>query len=78
MVPINEMSNLKKLRPLCPTRWTIRCGATENLLANYSAILAALRQYVSQSTISTEQRSKTSGILLYFSKGESYFLPKVA
>ena len=59
----NEMSNLKKLRPLYPTRWTIRCSAIENLLANYSAIFAALRQFVSESTISTEQRSKASGIL---------------
>ena len=73
----NEMSSLKKLRPLCPTRWTIRCSATENLLANYSAILAALRQFVSESTISTEQRSKASGILLHFSKGESYLLLKI-
>ena len=30
----NEMSNLKKLLPLCPTRWTIRCSAIENLFAN--------------------------------------------
>ena len=74
----NEMSSLKKLRPLCPTRWTIRYSAIENLLANYSAILAALRQFVSESTISTEQRSKASGILLHFSKGESYLLLKVA
>ena len=55
----NEMSNLKKLRPNeMSTRWTIRCSAIENLLANYSAILAALRQFVAESTISTEQRSK--------------------
>ena len=53
-----KMSNLKKFRRLCPTRWTIRCSAIENLLASYSAILAALRQFVSEYTISTEQRSK--------------------
>ena len=77
----NEMSNLKKLRPLCPTKWAIRCSAIENLLANYFAILAALRQFVSQSTISTEQRSKhskASGILLHFSNRERYLLLKVA
>ena len=72
----NEMFNLKKLRPLCPARWTIRCSAIENLLVNYYAILAALRQFVSESTISTEQRSKATGILLYFSKGGSYLLLK--
>ena len=68
----NEMSNLKKLCPLCPTRWTIRCSAKGNLLGNYSAILAALRQFVSKSTISTEQRSKASGILCIFLRGKLF------
>ena len=35
------------LRPLCPTHWTLRTGAIDAVLKNYSALLKAL-QHISE------------------------------
>ena len=32
------------LRPLCPTRWTVRTGALDAVLRNYAAIVQALQE----------------------------------
>ena len=32
------------LKPLCPTRWTVRTGAIQSVLCNYSILCEALKQ----------------------------------
>ena len=36
------------IKPLCPTRWTVRTGAIDSILQNYSAICESLEQISSE------------------------------
>ena len=59
------------LRPLCPTRWTVRTEAIEAVLRNYPALLDALE------TISNESHDdygrRANGILAQLERFDTYF-----
>ena len=63
------------LRPLCPTRWTVRTGAISGVLANYTTLCTALDE------ISTSGRDeyamKASGFLQQMEKFSTFFGLKV-
>ena len=39
--------NVQKLRPLCPTRWTVRLSAVDAVLSRYAEVLQALEELAS-------------------------------
>lgn len=42
-----ESGPVKSIRPLCPTRWTVRTGAIQSLLNQYQPVLHALQEMAS-------------------------------
>lgn len=54
------------LRPLCPTRWTVRNIALEAILRNYPALLEAFEQISKQSY--DEYGRRVDGVLTHLSQ----------
>jgi len=59
------------LRPLCPTRWTVRTGAFNAVLKNYAAILQALQEISEQSHDDYGRRA--NGLLSQLERFDVYF-----
>ncbi|XP_016419414.1 zinc finger MYM-type protein 1-like [Sinocyclocheilus rhinocerous] len=57
------------LKPLCPTRWTVRTPAINSVLTQYEAVLTALEKMASSSTHDTA--SKANGLRERFQKGNT-------
>ncbi len=55
------------LKPLCPTRWTVRTPAIDAILGQYEAVLAALEEMASSNTSDTASRA--NGLHERFQKG---------
>ncbi len=55
------------LKPLCPTRWTVRTPAIDAILGQYEAVLAALEEMASSNTSDTASRA--NGLYERFQKG---------
>lgn len=64
------------LRPLCPTRWTVRTGAIAAIVNNYSLILQTLEEIAEESSGSIA--SKASGLICLMEKFSTYFGLKLA
>ena len=64
--------NAPGLKPLCPTRWTVRTGALESILKNYGVIRTELEQ-ISQETCG-EASSNASGLLALMDRFETFGL----
>jgi hypothetical protein len=41
-VAVGQSSNFRTLRPLCPTRWTMRIDAIQNVVSQYECVLDVL------------------------------------
>ena len=50
------------LRPLCPTRWTVKAKSFEYVLMNYEALLETLHTIVSEEDGTFEVVAKAGGI----------------
>lgn len=59
------------LKPLCPTRWTVRTAAISSVLENYTAITIELELLTREG--STEVRNKACGLLALMDKFSVYF-----
>ena len=59
------------LKPLCPTRWTVRNGVIDAVLKNYSTILAELEAIGAESQ--GEASHKALGLLALMEKFSTYF-----
>ena len=57
------------LKPLCPTRWTVRTHAIRSVLRQYESVLTALEEMASCS--SAETSAKASGLHGAFLKGST-------
>ena len=68
---LNEAKQTKKLKPMCPTRWTVRHGAILNVLENYGKIMDTLEEFENLKTISSEQKSKANSLLTILMKGST-------
>jgi hypothetical protein len=45
-VAMGQSSNLRTLSPLCPTRWTVRVDAVQNVvISQYECVLDSLEAY---------------------------------
>ena len=59
------------LRPLCPTRWTVRTEALNSLIRNYSAMAQALQQISDESHDDYGRRA--NGILCQLQRFDTFF-----
>ena len=59
------------LKPLCPTRWTVRTGAIQAILDNYAALCETLEEV--NSTGRDEYAMKAGGFLQQMEKFETFF-----
>ena len=59
------------LKPLCPTRWTIRIGAIQSVLCNYSILCEALEQINAETR--DEYGQKAGGYLAQMEKFSTFF-----
>ena len=63
------------LRPLCPTRWTVRHSAIDSILKNYQALLSAL-QVIQQGH--DEYAAKARGLLMQLESFDIFFSLKLS
>ena len=66
------------VKPLCPTRWTVRAESLRSVLLNYKVIQSALEEIVEQYSGNTKATSQARGILVIFSKFSFFFGVAVA
>ncbi len=59
------------LRPLCPTRWTVKTGAIDGVLRNYSALIESLEKISNESHDDYGRRA--NGILALLERFDTYF-----
>ena len=64
------------LKPLCPTRWTVRTAAISAVLSNYSNLLAALEQINAETH--DDYGRKAGGYLAQMDKFSTFFGLKLA
>ena len=63
------------LRPLCPTRWTVRHSAIDSVLKNYQALISAL-QIIQQGH--DEYSAKARGLLMQMESFDIFFSLKLS
>ena len=63
------------LRPLCPTRWTVRHSAIDSVLKNYQALISAL-QVIQQNH--DEYAAKARGLLMQMESFDTFFSLKLS
>ena len=61
----------RSLKPLCPTRWTVRTGAIHSVLSNYPVLCEALEE-INKSTHDDYGR-KAGGMLALLDKFNTFF-----
>lgn len=66
----NESELTSSIRPLCPTRWTVRHSAITSILNNYQALMSTL-QVVQQGR--DEYAAKAMGLLTQMESFETFF-----
>ena len=66
------------VKPLCPTRWTLRAKSLRSVLLNYKVIQSVLEEIVEQYSGNAEATSQGRGILVIFSKFSFFFGVAVA
>jgi Domain of unknown function (DUF4371)/hAT family C-terminal dimerisation region len=65
----NMYEKVHKLRPLCPTRWTVRAKAIQHVLEQYESILVALEEMASAKG---DAAVRASGLLTKFQLANIY------
>lgn len=68
IISTSENAPLTTLKPLCPTRWTVRNSAIIAVLGQYKRVLSSLEE-TAKSTSKTV--STASGLFQLFSKGKT-------
>lgn len=63
------------LKPLCPTRWTVRAASLQSIASNYSALIDFLEDLSSNEK--GEAGGKASGLLVHLQKFGTFFSLKV-
>ena len=64
------------IKPLCPTRWTVRTAAINSVIANYAVLCEALEEI--NSTTHDEYGRKAGGFLAQMEKFSTLFGLKLA
>lgn len=56
------------MKPLCPTRWTVRGQAVDTVLSQYEAVLSTLEEMAS---VGSDTGTRANGLLERFQKGKT-------
>jgi len=72
------VGNRSAIRPLCPTRWSVRHKALSGLLSSYSEVLSCLDEISANSSTSTDQKCKAVGFYNHFQLSSTYLTMKCA
>lgn len=68
-IATSEHGSFSTLKPLCPTRWTVRVAAVHSVLKQYEAVLLSLEEMAS--TGGSETATKANGLLDRFQRGNT-------
>lgn len=68
---LHLVSSATSIKPLCPTRWTVRADSMQSVLNNYSAIMLTLDTV--SSTVKSQSGSKAAGLYRSFHRFSTYF-----
>lgn len=71
------MDDPLSIRPLCPTRWTVRTSAIQSIITNYSVLCAEFEMILRESSY-VEAARKACGLLAMMDKFSVYFGLKLA
>ncbi|CAL9706252.1 unnamed protein product [Knipowitschia caucasica] len=61
-------SNARSVKPLCPTRWTVRGQAVDTVLQQYEAVVSSLEEMAS---FNSDTGTRANGLLERFLKGQT-------
>lgn len=61
------------LRPLCPTRWTVRASAINSVVVNYEHLLETLQRVHEDRTTPSDAASTARGLMKSMQMAETYF-----
>lgn len=67
-IATSKDTNLTTLKPLCPTRWTVRNTAIRAVLGQYERVLSSLEE---MAKTASKTASTASGLFEHFSKGKT-------
>ena len=56
------------IRPLCPTRWTVRAESLRSVILNYSVIHSVLEEIIEEYRENSEATSQARGIMVIMEK----------
>jgi len=73
---ISVHNSATSLKPLCPTRWSVRAASVSSVLGNCERVLAALTEIAR--TKHDESGSKASGLLRSLERFKTFFSLRVA
>lgn len=59
-----QSEDASSLRPLCPTRWTVKAASLQSVASNYSALIQFLEELSSENT--GDANDKANGLLTYY------------
>ena len=65
-------TNLPSIKPLCPTRWTVRTSAVDSVLKNYSVLQEALEK-IGEDASTSDARAKAVGLGTCLEQFRTYF-----
>ena len=71
----SHYSKTTSLKPLCPTRWTVRAKAIRSVLDQYEAIIEALEE---MSSNNSNAATRAAGLLDKFRKGATFLTLQIA
>ena len=60
------------IKPLCPTRWTVRTAAVDSVLKNYLVLLEALEK-ISEDACTSDAKAKAAGLATCLEQFRTYF-----
>jgi hypothetical protein len=76
--PVSRNTCNTTLRPLCPTRWTVRACAINSVVCNYDHLMQTLERIQADRTTPTDAASTARGLLKQMEMSETYFRCVVA
>jgi len=80
-VAAGQSTVVRNLRPLCPTRWTVRVDAIKNVVNQYECVLDALEAFVEPSNsigASAESKTRANGLLHKFKMSSTLLALRIA
>ena len=69
---------MTNLRPLCPTRWTVRASAINSVVCNYEHLMETLERIVADRKTTSDTAYTARGLLNSMHSAETYFKCSVA